>query len=58
MFNSIAAKGQTPFAVNFNAAFNDPQGPWLVLRRDAVFNNADSAKIDSDNAAITKVLGS
>jgi multiple sugar transport system substrate-binding protein len=58
MFNSIAAKGQTPFAVNFNAAFNDPQGPWLVLLRDAVFNNADSAKIDSDNAAITKVLGS
>jgi multiple sugar transport system substrate-binding protein len=55
-FNSIAAKGVTPFAVNFNAAFNDPQSPWIVLLRDAVFNNADSAKIDSDNNAITSVL--
>lgn len=56
MFNSIAANGVTPFAVNFNAAFNDPQSPWLVLYRDAIFNNADSAKIDSDNDAITSVL--
>jgi multiple sugar transport system substrate-binding protein len=56
MFNSIAAHGVTPFAVNFNAAFNDPQSPWITLFRDAVFNNADSAKIDSDNAAITAVL--
>jgi multiple sugar transport system substrate-binding protein len=56
MFNSIAAKGQTPFAVNFNAAFNDPQSPWIVLLRDAVFNNADSAKIDADNNAITATL--
>ncbi len=56
MFNSIAAKGTTPFAVNFNAAFNDPQSPWITMFRDAVFNNADSSKIDSDNNAITKVL--
>ena len=56
MFNTIAAKGVTPFAVNFNAAFNDPQSPWIVLLRDAVFNNADPAKIDADNAAITAAL--
>jgi multiple sugar transport system substrate-binding protein len=56
MFNSIAAHGVTPFAVNFNAAFNDPQSPWLVLYRDAIFNGADSAKIDSDNDAITATL--
>jgi multiple sugar transport system substrate-binding protein len=56
MFNSIAAHGVTPFAVHFNAAFNDPQSPWIVLFRDAVFNNANAAKIDSDNAAITAVL--
>jgi len=56
MFNSIAAQGVTPFAVNFNAAFNDPQSPWITLFRDAVFNNADSAKIDADNQAITTVL--
>jgi multiple sugar transport system substrate-binding protein len=56
LFNTIAGKGVTPFAVNFNAAFNDPQSPWIVLLRDAVFNNADSAKIDKDNDAITSVL--
>jgi len=56
MFNTIAGKGVTPFAVNFNAAYNDPQSPWIVLFRDAVFNGADSAKIDKDNDAITAVL--
>jgi len=56
MFNTIAAKGVTPFAVKFNASFNDPQSPWIVLLRDAVFNNADSAKIDADNNAITAAL--
>jgi multiple sugar transport system substrate-binding protein len=56
MFNTIAAKGVTPFAVKFNASFNDPQSPWIVLLRDAVFNNVDSAKIDADNNAITAAL--
>ena len=56
MFNTIAGKGVTPFAVKFNAAFNDPQSPWIVLLRDAVFNNANSAKIDADNNAITAAL--
>ena len=56
MFNTIAGKGVTPFAVKFNAAFNDPQSPWIVLLRDAVFNNVDSAKIDADNNAITAAL--
>jgi multiple sugar transport system substrate-binding protein len=56
LFNTIAGKGVTPFAVNFNAAFNDPQSPWIVLYRDMIFNGADSAKINADNDAITKVL--
>ena len=55
-FNSIAAHGVTPFAVNFNAAFNDPQSPWIKLYRDAIFNGADSATIDADNQAITAAL--
>jgi multiple sugar transport system substrate-binding protein len=53
-FNTIAAKGQTPFAKAFGATFNDPQGPWLVLLRDAVFG--DASKIDADNAAINASL--
>ncbi len=39
LFNQIAAKGQTPLAKNFGATFNDPQGPFLVLMRDAVFGD-------------------
>jgi multiple sugar transport system substrate-binding protein len=54
IFNTIAGKGQTPFAKAFGATFNDPQGPWLVLLRDAVFG--DASKIDADNAAINASL--
>jgi multiple sugar transport system substrate-binding protein len=56
LFNTIAGKGKTPLAVNFNAAFNDPQSPWIQLFRAAVFDNADDAKIDQLNAGITSVL--
>jgi multiple sugar transport system substrate-binding protein len=54
MFNTIAGKGQTPFALKFGQTFNDPQGPWLVLLRDAVFG--DPSKVDSDNDAINASL--
>jgi len=53
-FNTIAGKGQTPFAINFGQTYNDPQGPWLVLLRDAVFG--DASKIDADNDAINASL--
>jgi multiple sugar transport system substrate-binding protein len=54
LFNSIAAKGKTPLAKNFGATFNDPQGPWLVLLRDAVFE--DGANIDANNEAMNDSL--
>jgi multiple sugar transport system substrate-binding protein len=54
MFNTIAGKGQTPLAVKFGQTFNDPQGPWLVLLRDAVFG--DASKVDTDNDAINASL--
>jgi multiple sugar transport system substrate-binding protein len=54
LFNTVAAKGETPFALNFGQTYNDAQGPWLVLVRDAVFG--DASKIDADNDAITKSL--
>jgi multiple sugar transport system substrate-binding protein len=56
LFNTIAGKGKTPLAKNFNAAFNDPQSPWIQLFRSAVFEDADDAAIDAGNAAITSVL--
>jgi len=52
--NEVAAKGRTPLAINMGAAVNDPNGPWTVLFRDAVFG--DASRIDADNDAITAIL--
>ena len=54
LFNSIAAKGKTPFAINFGATYNDPQGPWIPLFRNAVFGDGD--QIDELNEEITDSL--
>ncbi|ACZ86761.1 ABC transporter substrate-binding protein [Streptosporangium roseum] len=54
MINSLVAKGQTPYALRFGQTFNDPQGPWLRLAREAVFG--DAGKVAGLNADITKSL--
>jgi multiple sugar transport system substrate-binding protein len=54
LINSLVAKGQTPFALRFGQTFNDPQGPWLRLAREAVFG--DATKVPQLNAEITKSL--
>ncbi len=56
LFNEVAGVGKTPFALHFNAAYNDPQSPWIQLFRAAVFEDADDAKIDQLNSGITSVL--
>ncbi|WUN28562.1 sugar ABC transporter substrate-binding protein [Streptomyces sp. NBC_00316] len=52
--NQLVAKGQTPYSGKFGQTFNDPNGPWLRLMRDAVFG--DAGKVGEDNAAVTKSL--
>ena len=47
LFNEVAGVGKTPFALHFNAAYNDPQSPWIQLFRAAVFEDADDAAIDA-----------
>jgi multiple sugar transport system substrate-binding protein len=54
IFNSIAGKGQTPFAKNFGATYNDPQGPWIPLFRNGVFG--DGSEIDSLNDEVNASL--
>lgn len=54
LINQLAASGQTPYSMKFGETFNDPQGPWLPLIREAVFG--DPARIDELNAAITAAL--
>ncbi|PKQ26811.1 MAG: sugar ABC transporter substrate-binding protein [Actinobacteria bacterium HGW-Actinobacteria-4] len=52
--NEVAGKGKTPFAQNFNAAFNAPSSPWIELFRNYVFG--DGSTLESDNAAVTAEL--
>jgi len=56
LFNEVAGVGKTPFALHFNAAYNDPQSPWIQLYRQAVCEDADDAAIDQLNSSITSVL--
>lgn len=56
LFNEVAGVGETPFALHFNAAYNDPQSPWIQLFRAAVFEDATDEQIDQLNAQITSVL--
>ncbi|GIF76489.1 ABC transporter substrate-binding protein [Asanoa siamensis] len=55
LINSLMAKGQTPYARNFNASFNDPQSPWLQTVRGALFGDA-AAALSQGNTDITKSL--
>ena len=52
--NQVAAKGQTPVALNFQQAFNATNSPWLTLVRNAVLK--DGSTVDKDNGEITTVL--
>ncbi|GGZ29070.1 ABC transporter substrate-binding protein [Streptomyces poonensis] len=52
--NELVAKGRTPYAPMFGQTFNDPNGPWLTLMRNAVFG--DGSSLEKDNAAVTASL--
>ncbi len=52
--NELVADGRTPYALKFGQTFNDPNGPWLKLMRDAVFG--DGSSLDKDNKAVTASL--
>lgn len=52
--NKLVGEGRTPYALKFGQTFNDPNGPWLKLMRDAVFG--DGSKVDTDNEAVSESL--
>ncbi|MEU1181151.1 sugar ABC transporter substrate-binding protein [Streptomyces sp. NPDC005820] len=52
--NQLVADGRTPYALKFGQTFNDPNGPWLTLMRDAVFG--DGGSLEKDNKAVTASL--
>jgi len=52
----VIAPGKTPFALNFNQTFNDPQGPWLATMRGALFGPDLDAALAEGNAKVTASL--
>ncbi|MEZ0070250.1 multiple sugar transport system substrate-binding protein [Streptacidiphilus sp. MAP12-20] len=54
--NQVLAKGQTPYALNFNASYNDPQSPWTAALRGALFGPDPAKALSDGQAAITKSL--
>ncbi|MGW6906259.1 ABC transporter substrate-binding protein [Streptomyces sp. NPDC054940] len=46
--NELVADGHTPYALKFGQTFNDPNGPWLSLMRNAVFGDGKSVAKDND----------
>jgi multiple sugar transport system substrate-binding protein len=56
LINSLVAKGQTPYSVNFGPVYNDPNGPWLQVTRDAVFGDDVPAALRAGAGRLTKAL--
>ena len=52
--NEIAAEGRTPKSLRFGEAFNDPNGPWLAMVRNAVLG--DGTELEQRNDEINAVL--
>ncbi|GAB2879474.1 ABC transporter substrate-binding protein [Streptomyces mayteni] len=52
--NELVAEGRTPYSLRFGQTFNDPNGPWLALMRDAAFG--DGGSLESDNQAVSDSL--
>lgn len=54
--NQVLAKGQTPYALNFNASYNDPQSPWTTALRGALFGSSLTQALATGQTAITSSL--
>lgn len=55
LMNELVADGQLPYSPRFFQTFNDPQGPFLSLLRDAVFTSGPDV-LPERNAAVTGSL--
>ncbi|PRY57390.1 ABC transporter substrate-binding protein [Glycomyces artemisiae] len=53
VMNDLVQVGRTPYSLNFGQTFNDPQGPWLPLVREAVYGDpgADLGDLNGDVTA-------
>ena len=56
VINELVEKGETPFSLNFGEVYNDPNGPWLGIARDAVFGTDVEPTLQEDKATLTAAL--
>jgi multiple sugar transport system substrate-binding protein len=57
VINTVLAHGQTPFAINFNASYNDAQSPWNTALQAALYGNDIPKALKDGQSAITASLG-
>jgi multiple sugar transport system substrate-binding protein len=56
LINELVAKGRTPYALNFGATYNDPNGPWIPVARDAVFGDDVATALKEGAPKLTQSL--
>jgi multiple sugar transport system substrate-binding protein len=56
VINTVLANGQTPYAVKFNASYNDAQSPWNTALRGALYGNDIAKALKDGQDAITTSL--
>lgn len=55
LMNQLVSDGQLPYSPRFFQTFNDPQGPFLALLREAVFGSGPDS-LPAANQAVTDSL--
>jgi multiple sugar transport system substrate-binding protein len=56
LINQMVGRGRTPYALNFGATYNDPNGPWIPVARNAVFGPDAASALKAGAPTITKAL--
>lgn len=55
LLNKLLEKGQSPYSPRFFQTFNDPNGPWLLFVREAIFGTGDTtALVQQINDSLNK----
>ena len=56
LINQLVGKGRTPYALNFGATYNDPNGPWIPVARNAVFGPDAATALQQGAPKLTQSL--
>jgi multiple sugar transport system substrate-binding protein len=54
--NELVEKGETPYSLNFGEVYNDPNGPWLQVARDAVLGDDVEGALATGKEELTAAL--